>query len=281
MNVKELVDTLKKADLSKVAYDKILAVINLNEIRIPYTTAMIRTGVIIERGRINNQKDIFNSEFEISYRTDTGNIKEFGRANKPYQSRFYGSMPSPEIKMPTIVLFSELVEQFNERTLSDYDVTMTIGRWFVKEDFEVADICFSENYFEVGDLKNRFDYWIEKTKDTDLNNEDFKNLLFFFSNEFSKTHLKSHFDYKLSCLYTDIAIYMNKLNGVSYPSVKTDYKANNIVLDPRAVEKYLELREVAVFRFIIENKKPLVIQTHYSDKLGPLNSSFVWKQYIQ
>lgn len=179
MTVKEFVELLKNSDLSKIAYGKLWSVIYYNSICLPYTTAIIRKGAIIERGRINYNGEIYYSEFDISYRTDTENIKEFGRANKPSQSRFYGAMPSNNVKMPRIVLFSELVEQFRVIPHSDFETTMTIGRWFVKEDFEVADVCFSENYFDVENLRKRFDFWIDKTKDTDLQNEDFKNLFFF------------------------------------------------------------------------------------------------------
>jgi hypothetical protein len=281
MTTKEFVEELKKSDLTKVAYEKITEAIICNKISFPYTTAIIRKGNVIERGRINNHGEVFNSEFEISYRTDRGNISEFGRGNRPYQSRFYGAMISEEIKFIRIVLFSELVDQFREFPDTDFETSMTIGRWYVKEDFEVADVCFSEKYLNVNELKNRYKFWVEKIKDADLQKEDFKNLIIFFSNEFAKTQIKNHFDYKLSCLYTDIAIHANGLNGVFYPSVKTNYKANNIVLEPTSVEKYLDLREVAMFRYIIKNKCPIVLQTHYSNDLGSFNSRFNWKEFVQ
>jgi len=74
----------------------------------PFTTAIIGKGAIIERGRINKNGETFYSEFDISYRTDTGNIKKFGRANQPFHSRFYGAMPSAEIKMPTIGIIDKI-----------------------------------------------------------------------------------------------------------------------------------------------------------------------------
>jgi hypothetical protein len=102
--------------------------------------------------------------------------------------------------------------------------------------------------------------------------------LSFFSKEFSKTQINNHFDYKISCLYAEIAIYGNGLYGIGYPSVRTDYLGSNIALTPDSVERFLELKEVGRFKFIVENGKPLIFQTHYTDKLGPFNSNFKWEK---
>jgi hypothetical protein len=239
---------------------------------------LIKKGAFIERGRINTDQEFYNSEFEISYRTDIGNMKEFGRANKPFQSRFYGAMPSKEIELIRIILFSELVEQFSDRPSADFEITMTIGQWYVKEDFEVADICFSGNYSEVKDVKKRYEDWVEKLKGTEIGQEDYLNLLVFFSDEFAKKDIKNHHDYKLSCAYSDFAIYSNNLNGICYPSVQTEYKANNIALTQQAVEQFLELKRVAMFKYEIKSGKPIVIPTYYTDDLGPFNTKFNWKK---
>ncbi|MCD8433580.1 hypothetical protein LNJ05_12485 [Tenacibaculum finnmarkense genomovar ulcerans] len=279
MTTREFIDSIKKADLSKVSYNKIVSDIKFNSIKLPYTTTLIKKGQFIERGRINNNQEIFNSEFEISYRTDTGNITKFGRANKPFQSRFYGAMPSNNLKLARIVLFSELVEQFRDTTTTEHETTMTIGRWFVKEDFEVADVCYSSRYFGVSDLKDKYNYWVNKTKNTEIGKKEFQELLEFFSNEFSKPHIENHSDYKLSSIYTDLAILANGLKGIIYPSVRTDYLANNIALPAETVEQYLELKEVAVFEFSNKNSNPIILPKSYSDELGAYNSKFNWKNY--
>jgi phage antirepressor YoqD-like protein len=278
MTTFEFIENLKNADLSKVAFKKLFHIMQQNDIQIPYTTAVLKKGTPIERGRINDDCSFFNSEFEISYTTDTGNLKEFGRANKPFQSRFYGAIPSIDIKYPRIVLFSELVEQFRDIPEDDFEITMTIGRWIVKEDFEIADVCFSNDYFNVDNIKRRYDHWIGKTKHTKIGQKQYQELLIFFSNEFSKTQIENHFDYKLSCLYAEIAVYGNGLNGIGYPSVRTDYLANNVAITPNAAERFLELKEVGRFRFVVEKGEPKVYQTHYTDNLGPLNSKFEWEK---
>lgn len=281
IGVNEFIEKIKLVDLSKLSYNKLKALIRFNVIQFPYTTALVKKGAFIERGRINGEDGIFyNSEFDISYRIDVGNMKEFGRANEPFTSRFYGAMISEEIPFARVVLFAELVEEFVNIPTSDFEITITTGRWFVKEDFEVADVCYSKNYFEIADIKKRYEFWISKLKETEheVGQEEYQNLLSFFSDEFAKTEIKNHHDYKLSCLYADFAIYANKLSGVCYPSVKAGYKANNIVLTKEAVEQFLELREVAMFKYQIKNGKPSVIPTFYSDNLGPFNTNFNWKK---
>jgi hypothetical protein len=78
MTIFEFIKNLKDSDLSKFGFNKLLHIIKQNNIKIPYTTALLKKGLPIERGRINADCEFSNSEFEISYRTDTGSLKEFG-----------------------------------------------------------------------------------------------------------------------------------------------------------------------------------------------------------
>lgn len=278
MTIFEFVDLIKKADLSKLSYRKIKSIIVNNEIQFPYITTLIRKGQFIERGRLNENGVFYSSEFEVSYRTDLGNIREFGRANEPYRSRFYGTLMSNEIPFPRHVLFSEIDKKYNNIPDDNYESVITVGRWEVKEDFEVADVCFSEKYFESAEVKDRYDLWLDKIKGSELDEKQYLELLTFFSDEFAKSDIKSHHDYKLSSIYSDYAILANKLNGLLYPSVKVNYKGNNIVLTPEAVDKYLELVEVAMFKYEVKEKKGSLKGTHYANDLGPLNTKFTWNE---
>lgn len=278
MDINDFILQIKATDLSKLSYQKIKAIITNNQIQLPYTTAIIRKGTPIERGRLNRDTPFFYSEFEISYRTDYGNIKEFGRANEPFSSRFYGAIPSKKIDLSRIVLFSELEKKFRQIPKGNYETTMTIGRWFVKEDFEVADVCLSENYLSNSELKAKHEMWLSKLKNSEIGQEEYINLLSFFSDEFSKKEINTHHDYKLSCLYSDYAIVANKLNGVLYPSVQTDYEGLNLVLTRDAVEKYLELKTVAMFKYKVEKGNASLYPTYYSDDLGVFNTQFKWSK---
>jgi hypothetical protein len=277
MDIIEFIDLMKKVDLAKLSYNKILSVIRDNEIQLPYLTAMIKKGAPIERGRIHKDNELFfTSEFDISYRTDVGNIDKFNRASKPHTSRFYGALPGQDVQMARIVLFSELDEKFRNNERSDYSSKMTIGRWIVQEDFEVADIVFSDSFKNSQHIRDKYNFWVEKLKGHKIGEENYQKLLKFFSDEFAKQKIITHHDYKLSTAYADMAIYANDFNGVLYPSVRTDYMGINIVLTDRAVEKYLKLEKVCVFKYIVENNRSMLIPEMYSDDLGPLNTRFNW-----
>lgn len=277
MDILQFIDQIKKADLSKLSYNKILSIIRNNEIQLPYVTTIIKKGAPIERGRIHKENEIlFYSEYDISYRTDLGNIDKFNRASKPHTSRFYGAIPSDDIKMARIVLFSELDKKFRDNDLSDHCATMTVGRWIVQKDFEVADIVFSDSFINSQQISDRFKFWANRLIDHKIGEENYVKLLKFFSDEFSKTNIATDHDYKLSTAYSDFAIHANDFNGVMYPSVRSDYKGINIVLTNQAVEKYLKLEKVSVFKYKVENSKSILIPEMFSKDLGPLNTRFDW-----
>lgn len=92
MNSIDFLQKLSESDLSRIGHRKIINHIRKN-ISIPILTTIIKKGTPIFRGRTEKNIKSFNSEFELSYRTDFGNIKEYGRTNRPHQSVFYGSVP--------------------------------------------------------------------------------------------------------------------------------------------------------------------------------------------
>ncbi len=89
--LEQTIQTLKKVELSKVSFEKIVIFLRKGIVMIPVTIAKIHEGYSIFRGRINKNGERFFSEKDISYRTDFQNISDFGRANIPHQSMFYGA----------------------------------------------------------------------------------------------------------------------------------------------------------------------------------------------
>lgn len=276
MSELEFLNALKKIDLSKVGHRKILQFIKSNDLKFPILTTLIKKGAIIERGRKSDFGEFYNSEFEITYRTDLGNILTYGRANHPHQSMFYGCLPTKSIPRPTITLLSELF-WFESLKYRNFKTSVTIGRWVVKKDFEVADVCYGAEYLSNQENMERFKFWERNLSNEITDTKYNKSLLRFFSSEFSKTSISMHFDYKISSVYTDLALFEN-LKGVMYPSVRTEYDGKNLAIIPSTVDECLELKEVAVFDYQIANNQPRAVNTRYSDDLGFLNSNFQWKK---
>lgn len=280
---KELLDkainTLKSIDLKKVSYEKILYYLIKEIVVLPITVAKIIKGYPVFRARVNKDDEIFYSENEISYRVDNDNIKDYGRANIPKQSMFYGAIESKEVPHPRLVNLFETSELFREPNDKDGEFILTVGKWRVKEDFKVIEMVFSK-----GNVQNNEDINRSYNKQKEMMLKDYpdqldqiEKILEFFSDEFAKKVKNSNSDYKITTAYLNLAL-MNKqdLCGVTYPSVRTDYKANNIAIFPSVVEQFLDLEMVSMFNIKKSGKNASMDNLAIAFNLGDLNTNFEW-----
>lgn len=274
-----IVNEFKSTNLEKVSYQKIFYKI-LNEMKIiPFVTAKLKEGHHIERARLNEPNQIFYSEQELSYRTDYHNIKKYGRANFPGQSLFYGAIKSEHIEHPRFINLLETSELFrsgDKKTNADF--VMTVGKWRIKQDFEVVEIVFNKSSIDnIPQIKRAYEYHLNKIRDEMPDRiEEIEFLLQFFSDEFAKKTIDSDNDYKISVAYTEMATTFKNLAGVTYPSVRTDYQGFNVALTIPAVEKFLELEIVAMFKVYKKGKHTFVDNIAYATDLGNMKSHFKW-----
>lgn len=275
----KVTSALRSADLSKVSYQKVLYSL-MNDLRfIPFVTAKLKAGHHIERARINEPNQVFYSEKEISYRTDFQNIKRYGRANSPGQSLFYGAVKTENIKHPRIINLLETSEMFRSADRKcDAEFVMTVGKWRIKEDFEVIESVFNKHNIEtIPQIKQSYEYHLNNLKaEMPDRIDDIEFLLEFFSDEFAKKAIKSDDDYKISVAYTDLAMNFLKAAGVAYPSVRTDYQGFNVALDIHAVENFLELEVVAMFKIYKKGDQTFMDNLAYATDLGDMKSNFKW-----
>lgn len=281
--LKAIIASIKEADLSKVSYNKLVNAITTLQF-VPFVTAKLKKGHTIERARINKPEEIYTTESQISYRTDYPNIKSYGRANVPHFSLFYGAFESDVIKHPRFVNLletSEIFRNLEKNEVKDADFIMTVGKWVIKEDIEVVEMVFDKNSIQNSpDIKRSYEFHLEKlTKEHPEHREQFELILQFFSNQFAKKDIKTHYDYMISAAYTDMAINWRGHKGLTYPSVKTDYQGHNVVLTPFIVDKYLELEIVAMYRVQKNGKKSLISPLKHCTDFGPLNTNFKWVDY--
>lgn len=270
---------LKNVDLSKVSYQKIIYALIKDIIVIPVSVAKIHEGYPIFRARINRNGEIFTSEKDISYRTDFERITEYGRANIPHQSMFYGAIESSEIEYPRIVNLFELSELFRIPNDNDGEVIMTVGKWRIKKEFQVIEMVFNKENIENNiDIKKSFEYQRDlMLKDHPEQIMQIENVLEFFSDEFAKKNIKGDFDYKISTAYMNLVLNQrNDLHGITYPSVRTDNKANNIALFPDSVENFLELEMAGMFKITKKGKHSFMDNLAIATDLGKYNSDFKW-----
>ncbi len=253
----------------------------MNETKtLPISSALMKEGHTIERGRIHSIDEILTCEKDLTYRTDFENIKKFGRANMPGQSLFYGAFRSSDIEYPRLVNLMELSEVLRNNEGIDSEFRLTVGRWRIKKEFEVAELVFNEKYLENSDIKSKIDYHenllMEQFPDKQA---EAQALMRFFTDEFAKKEITSHFDYMISCAYTDLVMHNSerRMAGVAYPSVRADYKAFNVALAPHIVDSCLELEMAAMFRVITQkDKHNYLITEAMSKNFGIYNTDFNW-----
>lgn len=277
--LERIVHELKSADLKNVSYHKVFYKI-LNELKlVPFVTAKLKAGHHIERARINEPDQVFYAESDLSFRTDFHNIKKFGRANAPEQSLFYGAIKTEHIEYPRIVNLFETSEMFRSiEKKSTGTFVMTVGKWRIKEDFEVVEMVFNQGNIEnIPQIKNSYEYHIDRLKKEMPDKiQDIEFILRFFSDEFAKKDIHSDSDYKISVAYTEMATNFKNLSGVTYPSVRTDYQGFNVALTIPAVETFLELEVVAMFKVYKKGEHTFVDNLAYATELGDLKSNFNW-----
>ena len=277
--INRILTELNEISLQEISYDAVFEKLATELKVIPFVTAKLKKGHYIERGRINGKEQIFSSESDITYRTDNENIKTFGRANCPNQSMFYGAIKSEFIEYPRIVNLFEISGLFRDGDLiSDGEFIFTVGKWKIKEDFEVVEIVFDKRTIErIPEVRKAYEYHLDNLKkDFPDKIEELSTILEFFSNEFAKTNISSDNDYKISAVYTNMAINNRGHNGVIYPSVRTEGQGRNVVLPIEVVNKYLELEKVAMFKIVKQGKHAEITNIAVALELGENNGEFNW-----
>ncbi|MFT3796569.1 hypothetical protein [Flavobacterium sp.] len=269
-----------KDNLEKIEFENIKELIRETLFEMPLATAILEKNSTIERIRINGNRKFFTTQSELSYISDEEIIKtclkNYGRANKPFQSLFYGATESSKIQVPRITAYRETSRFFREsNSILLEGELFTRGTWKNKEDLKIVEIVFCEEVFKSN--PDILEYYKIQFQQLNEYPEIALKQLQFFSNEFARK-IKSNFDYKISAAFTDVVLYENQNSyaGIIYPSVQTNYEGNNIVLKPTIVDQHLELKSVSTHRFHRSSKKQFLVNYFYTEDLGSNKSNFVW-----
>lgn len=266
--------------LDKIEYDDIKELIKTSIRHIPICLAKLHKGAAIDRVRLNRDTVFFTSQDELSYISDPAVIreymKEFGRANKPHQPLFYGALESTKIKENRLTAYvetSSLIED-NEAVLLEGEL-FTLSRWRTIDELEIPEVVFSDEA-----IKNNPDTAVAFQKHFDwLREEPMREIalrqLKLFSEEFARKK-NSHHDYKISTAYADILMNEGGHPGVLYPSVKSGYQGQNIVLKPSVVDAFLQLANVSTHRVHKNKMKSLMANYYHTTQFGENNAAFVW-----
>ncbi|MEO5911678.1 MAG: hypothetical protein ABIP95_12365 [Pelobium sp.] len=216
----------------------------------------------IFRARSNDEKNIlYTRKDEISYNQNFDKIKA-GRFNQPKQSVFYGTLPTEDSSItPYAAACFEtckgLIDYENPVNLKDF----TIGRWIIKQPMYVANFCFDSVHLKGNkSMKEATEKFIAEIVNS-LNKEssdfiiDFYTYLSEMSGKACLNKKEKNEYYILTALFYSVQYYyknnMQKMvYGLVYPGAGTEAKGLNIVLTSDAIDDFLELDLVVMYRFI-------------------------------
>lgn len=234
-------------------------------------------GTEVQRIRNNYHGETFFSEKEISFRTDIWNIKDFGRCNLPNSSKFYSTLSSKYIKEIRVANVLETNRIFRDNLSIRKRQVFTSGKWVIREPLVVAifpfnkyakgsnsEISFHANKYE--EIINSFDSEQKQIA---------KKVLPFISYHLSKKHIKSHWDYAISAFFSEFILDKYNLDGILYPSVRTNYKTYNLMLEPISVNK-LQFTQAAMFELLIDRKKVFI--DNMADGEVTVYNKILWTQ---
>ncbi len=202
---------------------------------------------------------------EISHIPDDklDQIKYFGRANKPNESMFYGSLNFPTA-CTEAVCKGNVFENTNSTML-------TVGVWKFETPLKLVELPHSEKYFKefyktVSFKSERIQLeHIQKSNEalkSKIGNDfDFEKLMF-FADHFAKWDIKNDWQYKLSNYFVDRVLNRipdlpvdEEIDGIIYPSLALSYQEKNIVLKPEVVEHKLSFFNAMQVWFISHMEK--------------------------
>jgi hypothetical protein len=277
-------------NLQYIDYESIYrSIIELRAKAVP--TSRIIKGHFIERARINYDDEIFMRQEQVSYISDPdvlANRVVFGRANKPHQSIFYGSIISPEMGLPRAVAYFETTSRIKELSIpGSFKESFTMSRWRILETFESVEIIYGEPYhgqseyvrMSIENQNPNLRRMIEELKVSKGQDyaEHFEQQARLFGNEFAKKDIDSPEDYKISAAYANYVWDKTQFGAITYPSVPSGYKGQNVALKPAIVDAFLSLE--SVYMCLCErtyDEPPVIRIISKADAPISYNSDFQW-----
>lgn len=214
----------------------------------------------IVRGRPRRQKDeLCTNKSDLSYNWKYRKDIKLGRFNQQGEAVFYASMPT-ESKAVDYILTCAL-ECCKELT-TEYGVDLqeiTLGGWIIDTPVDVVNLCFDDLHLTGNpDLKEAVESYLRAIRanfSTEAANfiEEFLRYI----SELSRTTMGNNECYKLTSpffcavrYYYDIQL-KQPVYGLLYPSAMTLAKGLNIVLTKDAVDNFIQLDKVVIYRSIL------------------------------
>lgn len=241
--------------LDQVDYSDIIDLLKNTIRKIPIPLAKLRANSDIDRARPNIGENLFTSVDELTYIKKQDVIEKyltgFGRANKPYQPMFYGAIETTVGKPQRMTAIAEVSKLYQNPVGVNLNGELhTVSRWKNKEELIIVEVVFAAEAIKINpDIRKAFEKQTEFAKQAGQDDLEFyTDFLIFISEQFAR-EVHTHHDYKISTAYTDLILTKPEIQGISFPSVQTEYVGVNVVFEPKVIDKYFDLKVLATQRF--------------------------------
>jgi hypothetical protein len=244
MEIKELVDTFKKLDLTTYPEAEIRTLFKKMG-KIGFMSTTLHPGHVIVRARPNEEKT-FTVRGDLSYKPPKYNTT-FQRASTPQQTMFYGGIVPPNV-LKDISGNARFAPAFEASYLIRDDLdgmqTLTFSKWEVVKDIPLITICHNEDF--VGKHAHTFNlnevyHKTLKQMPVDVANRSVE-MTSYLADEFAKklNSADKDFNYMISSVFTELSLTSDN-SGIYYPSVQTMGLGFNVAIAPNVVDSSLKL----------------------------------------
>lgn len=274
--MEDIIEELKKVDLETASIDTISEMIGRFS-KIAMFGIKISKGNYIARSRNSRLWENFMYPKNISYISDPKKIPKIGRANPESLSVFYGSIPFDlkEQNGNQMIAISEASNFLEIESCKEIEEYATLGKWRVVKDFTIIAIVSHQAYLNANkhllSMHKDFSEFLSEFKDL---SEDFKFVNEYISSEFAKK-VTNEYQYKISAAFSGI-LYSKGIQGILYPSIKSEGQYFNIALLPFVVDNNLVYEKAGVWRLLKKNNNLTATPYLFSDKLNE-EGKFIWK----
>ncbi len=232
----------------------------------------IDKGKLITRARLNNYGEYFREKYQLSYKPQNLNTN-YQRASTPNNTMFYGSIDAINNNVSfndtaRIIASLETSTILNNENIVNGKECITFGIWELINDIEMLAIYNFDDAINNSDIAKEMHieylkYISKFDKETQIISTNINN---FIAKEFTKKVTNNDYEYIISSIYSEqvLMTFDKKINGIIYPSVKTDYHGYNVAITPDCVDKNLKLIGIVESNIIKEGINSQIIDKNYS-----------------
>lgn len=250
MNNKDIIAELNKIDLSLYPYDEVKKLVYQFKPKILTITIPQRELIVRMRSGTNIYERI-----EVSYRPANKNTIP-QRATLPFKTAFYGTFThtdDPSLYC-RITALSECSKLCRNGVLSEGTEPFTLSYWETMEPIHFAIFAYNTIYPNVtkNKLLNNSKIELNKRLSTYNSEEEAVVYLKYVSEQFAKPVIPdNNHEYIIPATIADTLMYGNKIEGIMYPSVRTEGEYGmNVALRPDIADNKLKLTDVYEIEYI-------------------------------